>query len=559
MAVNTQIVGRVNTALVFRDDNQRAVISVIIVRRRKPSRRRLRFLGTVEFSKSIKGHIKNAILPIIDSILRQLELPKRNFEISAVNLGAASALDIGVKVSGLSADVPVFVAMLSAALQIPIINDFVATGHIASVEGDISAVKGIPAKAEAAKNDGSIKRFIYPDLEKDESLKVLSLNQRDRSIVAIMAARESIRTSAVSDIGQLTRQVFNEENIVLASLKEGFFRVAKKPDRPDSPIQEAISFLINDNEKRFWDILQQYFLVGKCGKGKELLRAFADFYIDQQVYPTTPGARLFHLVCSLPPAIRQLKMDFPILDTELCFKLSWFARKNEHEDTLRLLDAAHGKNIAQKTEIFSVEVHPETKTTDLDCRVFDTVTAQISQQALAQKFGIPIDSARGSYILSSSTVKTYEDFIDTLQAFYIHLKNCLALSPAEFSDVMKARSEAIALLEKAFYDKGGDQAAFARARDGTEGGMRSILDTLTEQYKAEKQGIYIQRVFKDAINSMEWDERVKFIRGAMKRLELFLPEEFKDEPPERFVRSYETIVRAYVSSLDKVKQLLRRM
>ena len=89
--------------------------------------------------------------------------------------------------------------------------------------------------------------------------------------------------------------------------------------------------------------------------------------------------------------------------------------------------------------------------------------------------------------------------------------------------------------------------------------MRSVLDTLTEQYKAEKQAAYIQRVFKDAIATMDWDERVRFMRGAMKRLGPFLPPELRDQRPERFVRSYETIVRAYVKSLDKVSQLLRSM
>ena len=58
---------------------------------------------------------------------------------------------------------------------------------------------------------------------------------------------------------------------------------------------------------------------------------------------------------------------------------------------------------------------------------------------------------------------------------------------------------------------------------------------------------------------MDWNERVRFMRGAMKRLGPFLPDELKDEPPERFVRSYEIIVRAYVSSIDKVKELLRSM
>ena len=172
MTANTKVIGRTKTALLLQGDDQHAVISAIIVRR-VTQKRRLCFSGKVEFSRSVKNHIKKVILPIIDSILRRLGLPKKNFEISAVNLGAASALDIGVTVSGFSTDVPLFIAMLSQALQIPVSEDFVSTGHIASVEGDISAVRGISAKEKAAQNDDSVKHFLCPNLENDESLKSL--------------------------------------------------------------------------------------------------------------------------------------------------------------------------------------------------------------------------------------------------------------------------------------------------------------------------------------------------------------------------------------------------
>ena len=225
MDERTHVIGRAKTVLVF--NSTKAVISEILAHgmKQQASGKRLCFCGTVKFSDPVRKHIRHTLLPIIDRILEKLKLPQKNFEVSAVNLGAASALDVGVTVSGLSADVPVFIAILSQALRVSISDDFVATGHIASVEGDIGAVKGIPAKVEAAKADDSIRRFIYPNLEKDESLKVLSPNERERSIDSIMAARDSICTQAVGGIGQLVREVFTEESIVLAGLREDFFGI----------------------------------------------------------------------------------------------------------------------------------------------------------------------------------------------------------------------------------------------------------------------------------------------------------------------------------------------
>ena len=89
--------------------------------------------------------------------------------------------------------------------------------------------------------------------------------------------------------------------------------------------------------------------------------------------------------------------------------------------------------------------------------------------------------------------------------------------------------------------------------------MRSILDTLTEQYKTEKQAEYVQRVLKDSVNSLDRRQRIKFIQAALKHLGPFLPPELKNEPPERFARNYETIIRVYVKSIDKINRLLRTM
>ncbi|GAG24796.1 unnamed protein product, partial [marine sediment metagenome] len=254
-----------------------------------------------------------------------------------------SAIDVGIDVSGLSADLPIFIAMLSEALQIPVSNDFVSTGHISSVDGDVSAVKGIPAKVGAAKNDKSIKCFLYPDLD-DESLKVLSPNQRDRSIEVIEEARRSkdpIRTRAVSGIGQLSRLVFTKASIVMASLKEGFWGISGTQDTYGSPVSNAISFLTSDNEQRFWDVLEDIFLEeGRCEKYKELLEAFAHFFLAENRYPKGFGARLFQMVCLISLAHGKLKIDFPIMDKALCLDLNKLAQVSDYEDMRLLSNAA---------------------------------------------------------------------------------------------------------------------------------------------------------------------------------------------------------------------------
>jgi hypothetical protein len=390
-------------------------------------------------------------------------------------------------------------------------------------------------------------------------MKVLSPSERCHGIDAVMAARDSLCVKSVTGIGQVIRLVFTEETVVLASLREGFFNLSKIEGQSGHPIQDVISYLTCNNKKRFWDIVQYDFEEGKCERGKELLGAFAQFYIGRGQYPARFGTRLFQLICSLPPAVRRLKMGFPILDTGVCIQLSQFAKKTDYEDVPLLYDAALGRNIVSELDTCQAAGLLKIKAPDSECIVFDTVISQINEQALAQRWGIQIDSARASFVLESSTVETYEAFIDILQSFYIHLQRYVSSDPAESLDTARARSETIALLQRAFDAKGGDLTAFAQARDGIQGGLRTILDTLTEQYKAEKLAAHIERVFTDAIEALEWDERVEFMRGAMKRMGPLLSPELRSKSPEQFLRNVKPIVRMYVKSLDNVNKLLRTM
>ena len=556
-----QTTGKARGVLVFgHGDNLQAVTSAIVVRSiERTNRQRLYFSGTVEFTASLKRHIRQVILPMIDRICWQLDLSEGCYEISAVNLGAASAIDTGLKVSGFSADLPLFVAMLSAAIAIPVADDFVSTGHISSIEGSITAVKAIPAKLQAACVDDSVERFICPDLESDGSLKTLSPRQRTLSIDAMMAAREAVRVITIKSVTQLVMEVFTEQEIVKASLRKGFFEISRIKD--SSPLADMTNYLTEDNENRFWNILQQCFLSNQSDIAIQLLLDYAKFHLRGHVYPVDFGSNLYRLLCSLPPRVRSLNIDFPVLKTAVCIELATLACQSDYPDVPLLFEAAGGRGLDIKTDskLSEPEPEPDPETLGTDCRVFDAVASLISEQSLAEKFGIAIDTARSSFVLASSTIQSYEKFIDTLQAFYIHLQRFVDDSGGRSLDLMKARSETIALLERTFENEGSDQAVFARVRDGVKGGMRLVLDQVTEQYKSQKQAEYIQRVFKDAVSAMDWNGRVDFMRGAMKRLANFLPPELRDQPPQRFVRNFEAIVQAYVGSLDKVKQFLRTM
>ncbi|MHC4116581.1 MAG: hypothetical protein ACYSWO_03630 [Planctomycetota bacterium] len=552
-------IGRGKIALAFGvDENRKAILSTVTVRiKRHKKGHRLVFSGPVEFNRASAAHIRNIVLPIVDDILDALGITRKVFEVSAVNVGAASCRNLGLAVSGSSTDVVVLLAMLSAGLCMPLMDDFVATGHIASRHGDISAVKAIPAKVKAAAADSSVKRFIYGDLQGDRSFDVLSPKEKDAALTAILQAGDSLTMRAVRGLDGLIYEAFGEEDIVLSSLEKGFFHIKRVPGNGRNPIERAVDLLTDRNDRRFWRLVRQNFSTGQSEQAMHMLEAYARSYERIRRYPSGFGTSLLQLVCALPPAIRRLKLPCPLLPFTRCIRLAGFAKDNDVADVPLLFDAVR-QRVLGSDESRRIQISPP-PSTESECSLFDTVTAQISEQALADKFGIPIDSARASFVLASSTVESYEEFTEIVESFFVHLQGYLSADIPAVSNLQLIGAKALALLEATLRDYGGPEGAFARARDGTDGGLRSVLDAMTEHYKRKLQTEEVNVVLEKALADMDWPDRVSFARGAMKRLRPFLSAEMRDESPERIAKHAGEITKACIRSISNIKRLFKKM
>ena len=552
--------GRANTALIFgHGDDAQAVISAIVVRIcGKKHAERIRFTGPVTFEEKTAKHIVEVVLPVVDNILRTIGLPAKSFEIFVVNLEAAAIMDVGSIISGFSIDFSMLLAILSASLQITIPDDIVSSGHIASIDGDIRMVKGLPEKLAAATIAGSIKTFIHPEIDQDHSLHSLSPTEKQRIAGAIAKAKQTLQTVAVRDINDLLQAVFSNEQKILASLIQGFYKISISPFAKKTPCIKAAIFLAENNEKLLWAVLEQHLFAGLNKEAKELLLALSRFYIHQETYPKDLGFGLFRLVCSLPPQTRRLKLDFPLIPMSECIQLSQFVKEPDHDDVRLLLSAAFGENIHRSLKTEDWENPNKRETSNQDNGRFKAILSEIDSDALTEQIGIPIDSARASYILDSVKVKSFDEFNETIVSFYIHLMR-YTRKVSQKIDSDAAGAEALALLERTFNGKGGYSAALAEAKNATNGGLKFILDLVTEQFKNEEQEKHISRVLKIIVDPMDWEKKIALMKEFIMRIEPHLPDEITTLPPERFVGHYEELVKAYVQSMDKVKTLFRSL
>ena len=132
-------------------------------------------------------------------------------------------------------------------------------------------------------------------------------------------------------------------------------------------------------------------------------------------------------------------------------------------------------------------------------------------------------------------------------------------SPAGHLNRAALSTEAVDLVEKAFERRGGYKAALAEGKYGINGGMRLVLDTMTEHLKLQEKGKYIVRVFKDAMDPLDWDAKVRLMEVFRKRIGPELPSELRDLPAKQLASSWEEIIQCYAESMDKVSELMKRL
>ena len=559
MSAKPHTVGRARAVFVFgRGGSAQAALTSVVARpRRRRSRQGLLFSGSATFQPDVKEHMRNTVMALVEDITHELGLRRRTFEISVVNLAAASVVDAGIRITGYSADVPVLLALLSAALRVPARQDVVATGHMASLGGDIRPVRGIPAKVAAAADDFGIVRFVYPSTTSDLSLQILSPKERQRIEGAIVAARPRLETVPVTDAGEVIESCFSERALVMAALGNGYFGQGGELDVQGEHTHGAVAFLITGNEQRFWRILEADLRASRSAEARELLAARAKYQVRSKAYPTGLGRQLLQLIQSLPPTTRRLKLTFPLLQMDQCTALAGLARREDHEDVACLFEAMKQRHAARSRRRRSGRRSKASAESDALAAV-EAVLEQISAEALAQRIGKPIDDARAAYVVEDVIANSYDLFLDTIAAFYLALLRHIELSP-DLTPSEALEAEALDLLERAFRDKGGRNAAWAEARDGVHGGMRFVLDVTTEQFRTERQAKHVNRVLIGALDPLDWDARVAFMEAFLDRLAPHLPSEIRQQPPQQFVRHYEPILQTYVRSLDRVKQLLRSL
>lgn len=189
---------------------------------------------------------------------------------------------------------------------------------------------------------------------------------------------------------------------------------------------------------------------------------------------------------------------------------------------------------------------------------FASLMTELDERTVASRIGIPHDEARMRYALHTNTVSSFGQFEDVIADYYNYqFSNCVAnggsLSRAE------AAGRAKQLLEQEYRRHGGDiVSAFNDARDGTNGGMRMILDRLAEGMKADSVKTHMRDVFDRNVAPNSWEDKVEIIRQFLSRCPVDMRSDLREDQPERYAQNYEELIQSYVTALQKTSSVFRR-
>ena len=190
----------------------------------------------------------------------------------------------------------------------------------------------------------------------------------------------------------------------------------------------------------------------------------------------------------------------------------------------------------------------------------DSLLSALDERTIAQRIGIQHDEARMRYHLHSNTVRDFDQFSAVIADYYNHhYTNCVSnggrLAPSE------AYGRAKELLENEYRKRrrGDIVSVFNDAHDGTNGGMRVVLDVIAESLKAEVVERYVSDAFDRHVAPNSWEQKVDIIRQFISWCGRILPSSVAASQPERYAQNYGELIRVYVQGLQQTSAVFRRL
>ena len=190
--------------------------------------------------------------------------------------------------------------------------------------------------------------------------------------------------------------------------------------------------------------------------------------------------------------------------------------------------------------------------------VLDRILEELDEIYIVEHITKKHDEARMQYTMNKNTVSDDTEFDDVISEYYNHhYTKCVsgggALSRTDAASMAKD------IINQEYRRKGRDKLhAYADGKDGTNGGMRAILDIIMERLKEDAIERHMRDVLDRYVAPTSFDEQVSIVREIIKRTGI--SSTYVDvNRPERYARNYEELIRGLVETFKLQAARFRRL
>ncbi|MCC6694868.1 MAG: hypothetical protein IT365_04465 [Candidatus Hydrogenedentes bacterium] len=505
------------------------------------------------------AHAEATVVPTVVQILDALGASIPIWEVTIEGLDAIGVYGADAVQGGHSVELPLFLTMLSSALELPLRQDVILTGALISLIGTIGPVGALPAKVQAAREQHEVREFVYPAFGADGSLNVMAPAEAERIEAALAEAREQFHATPVHDVAEALMVAVQELDIPLAILRKGIFGHAVPNCFPESPVRRAAAHLLKNHHERFWSATAAALTQSDRPGAEALLAAFLGHHMREGHYPSGMGKRLMHTLAGLAP-LRRRSLQFPLTDFGRCLEVGLLGGTEDAADVTVLLQAVEGRVLSHAC--VSSAIPPVVSAQEVDYSAAedttDLVLSRLSAEFLSSAISRPIDEARLTFNPGFVTSDSWDDVVDVIMSFYVHLMGKLGVT-LDLTDRTALEAESLAYLNEAYARAGGIEGAKLEGELGVNGGMRSILDAMADFRKQKDYEKSVLFTFTTAMKGRNDSAREKFVQAVFARFGSLLPVDLCEAPIERFTARWEDLARAIARCLNEMTQTLRRL
>lgn len=172
------------------------------------------------------------------------------------------------------------------------------------------------------------------------------------------------------------------------------------------------------------------------------------------------------------------------------------------------------------------------------------------------KIAMRFDNGRSSYALNS-TVNEWPEFEQLLLNFYCHL--CRAVGGGDHGDASQNLTEAKNLAMRGGGRNTTIKKLFRDAVSGSDGGMRRVLDYITDAMKQQYTERYITDTFDAYIAPCSIDESTEIMRQFLQAYQYVLPSHIDINRPEYYAANYKEYIGLFSRSMTSIASEFRKL